>query len=47
MILKIYGSTDAETLIKILVNSGYTVTIFGIKEEGPHKEVWEIEVVMI
>lgn len=43
MILKIYGSTDAETLIKILVNSGYKVTILGFREEGPHREVWEIE----
>lgn len=44
MILKIYGSTDAENLVKILVNSGYKVTILGFREEGPHREVWEIEV---
>ena len=44
MILKIYGSTDAENLVKILVNSGYGVTILGFKEEGPHKETWDIEV---
>lgn len=44
MILKIYGSADAETLIKILLNSGYRVTILGFNEEGPRREVWEIEV---
>lgn len=44
MTLRIYGSTDAGTLIKILVNSGYRVTILGFEEEGPHREVWEIEV---
>lgn len=44
MILKIYGSTDAENLIKILLNSGYGVTILGYDEEGPYKITWIIEV---
>lgn len=44
MILKIYGSTDAENLVKILMNSGYRVTIIGYNDERPYRTVWTIEV---
>lgn len=44
MILKIYSSTDAENLIKILLNSGYRITILGYDEIEPYKTVWIIEV---
>ena len=44
MILKIYGSTDAENLVKILLNSGYRVTIIGYNDESPYRVVWTIEV---
>lgn len=44
MILKIYGITDAENLMKILTNSGYKVTLLGFHEEGPHKQVYTIRV---
>lgn len=43
MILKIYGSTDAENLVKILLNSGYQVTIIGYNEKAPYMTVWMIE----
>lgn len=44
MTLRIYGSTDAENLVKILLNSGYRVTIIGYNDERPYRTVWTIEV---
>ena len=37
MILKIYGSTDAENIVKILVNSGYRVVIIGYNDERQYQ----------